>query len=84
MASLSTDKRTGSRRILFVNGDSRPVIRLGKLTKKAADAVLLRVEHLIAAKTAGVGVDAETARWLADIPDDLHAKIARTGIILPA
>jgi integrase len=80
MASLSTDKKSGARRILFLDGSSRRTIRLGKMPKKAAASVLTYVEHLIAARTAGVSIDAETARWLADLPDELHARIARAGL----
>lgn len=80
MASLSTDKKTGSRRVLFLDAGTRRTIRLGKMPKKASESVLARVEHLIAARTAGVSIDADTARWLADLPDDLHDRIARVGL----
>ena len=80
MASLTTDKKTGTRRIQFVDGSKRHAIRLGKMPKKSADSVLARIEHLIAARTAGVSIDAETARWLADLPDELHERIARVGL----
>ena len=40
-----------------------------------------RVEAITSAKVLGVALDAETSRWLADIGDDLHAKLSKTGII---
>jgi integrase len=83
MASLSTDKKTGTRRIQFLDDGARRTIRLGKMPKKSAESVKARVEHLIVARTAGVAIDAETARWVADLGDDLHDKIARVGLVTP-
>jgi hypothetical protein len=83
MASLSTDKKTGTRRIQFLDDGARRTIRLGKMPKKSAESVKARVEHLIVARTAGVAIDAETARWVADLGDDLHDKIARVGLSPP-
>jgi len=83
MASLSTDKR-GNRRILFVDshGD-RKAIRLGKIAKRAAEAIKYRVEILAAAQRSGLAVDGDTASWLAGIGDDLADKLARAGLIAP-
>ncbi|MBX9585240.1 MAG: site-specific integrase [Gemmataceae bacterium] len=73
MASLSTDK-TGNRVIPFVAGDGkRRTIRLGKVSKKTAEGVELRVEYLQSAATSRLPLDGETARWVADIGDDLAA-----------
>jgi integrase len=84
MASLSTDKKTGTRRILFLDADNRRrTIRLSRMSKKAAESVKARVEHLIVARTAGVAIDADTARWVADLGDDLHDKLARVGLVTP-
>ena len=49
MASLSTDAN-GNRTLQFVSGDGkRRTIRLGKLPKKEAETIKLRVEALNAA-----------------------------------
>lgn len=80
MASLCRDKN-GGKRILFMDGDGdRRTLRLGTLSVKAAESVRLRVEALIAARFAGTPIDAETARWLADLPDVMHARIVRAGL----
>jgi len=55
MASISTDKKTGRRRILFVCPDgNRKSVRLGKMTKKQAESVKLFIEDLLAGKTSVV------------------------------
>jgi hypothetical protein len=53
MASIGNDPG-GRRRILFVDIDSkRRTIRLGKMAKRQAEAIKVRVEHLVAAKISG-------------------------------
>jgi integrase len=81
MASISNDPG-GLRRILFVAADgSRKTIRLGKVPRRVATEVKGRVEALLAATNAGVAIDGETARWLANIADPLHAKLAAAGLV---
>lgn len=83
MASLSTDG-TGNRTIQFVAGDGkRRSVRLGKVNKKLAESVKLKVEALVAAARARLPLDRETAAWTADIGDDLHAKLAAVGLVAP-
>lgn len=81
MASISNDPG-GRRRILFVNatGD-RKAIRLGKVSKRAAEAVKLKVENLLGAAVSGCGLDNETARSVADLPDALAGKLAAVDLI---
>ena len=63
-----------------MDGGKRRAIRLGKVSKKHAEGILTRVEYLIAAKSAGMPLDGETARWLASLDDELHERIARVGL----
>lgn len=81
MASLSKD-RNGNYTIQFVatNG-KRPSIRLGKVPKKTAESILLRVEHLVAAAASGMPLDADTAAWVASLGDQLAGRLARVGLI---
>ncbi len=75
-------KRGVSYEVQFCDGpDRRPRVRLGKVPKKTADSVKLRIEHLIAAKFAGHSFDAETARWLDGIDDVLHQRLAAVGLV---
>src|SRR5438309_594970 len=83
MASLSNDKG-GRRRILFVGpGGKRKSIRLGVVPVKQAEAVKLKVEAILAAKLSGLPLDAESARWVGTVGDDLADKLAAVGLIPP-
>jgi len=83
MASISKDPN-GHKRLLFIdpNGKRRSV-RLGKMNNHAARAIKTRVEHLLAAIISQQAVDGETARWVANLPDVLHGKLAKAGLIQP-
>jgi integrase len=83
MASISRDKNQ-TKRILFVDGDhKRWTVRLGKTPVKTAESVKLRVEALLSCQVTGTPHDAELSAWVRDLPDDLHAKIAKTGLLEP-
>ena len=83
MASLANDPG-GRRRILFVDTDgNRKTIRLGKMSKRQAEAVKLRVEDLVASKLSGGTPSDETARWVAGISVELADKLAHHGLIEP-
>jgi len=81
MASIGREKN-GGRRILFVAPEgSRKTIRLGKVSQRAAEGIKHRVEVLLAAKITGHAVEADTARWVAELPDVMADKLARVGLI---
>jgi hypothetical protein len=81
MASISTEPN-GRKRVHFVGPDGkRQTIRLGKVSDRAAQAVLFRVEEILAAKLAGHAVPTSTAQWVADLGDVLRDKLARVGLI---
>ncbi len=83
MASISKDPN-GNVCVQFVGGDQRRrSIRLGKITSKTANEIKLKVEHLNALAVAKLPMDAETARWVAGIGDDLAKKLAAVGLIPP-
>jgi len=56
-------------------------IRLGKIDMKAASTIKTYVEKLVAAQVMNVAPDAETAQWVANLPDESHVKLAKTGLI---
>ena len=64
MATIGNDPN-GLKRILFMAGDgSRKTIRLGKMSKKQANTVLLFVENLLAAARGAKVIEHTTAdRW---------------------
>ena len=81
MASIAREKN-GHRRILFVAPDGkRKTVRLGKVPQRAAEAIKVKIDNLVAAAVSGCGWDNETARWVADLPDTLAGKIAGVGLI---
>ncbi len=81
MASLANDP-AGRRRILFVDADgNRKTIRLGKMSKRQAEGVKLRIEDLAASKLSGSSPSDETARWVARLSTDLAEKLARVELI---
>ena len=83
MASLNADKK-GNRRIQFKGSDGkRKTIYLGKLPKRDCETVKNHVEYLLVAATSGSAVDIDTANWLLRITDELHEKLAATGLVEP-
>lgn len=82
MASITQDK--SGWRLLFRDArGKRQAVRLGTIPKRVAEGIKLRVEDILAAQHAAVAMDAESARWIRDISDDLHEKLARTGLFPP-
>ena len=81
MASISNDPN-GRRRILFLNGrGERKTIRLGKVQRRFAESVKVKVEDLVNASIAGHAPTDETSRWLANLEDDLYQKLSRVGLV---
>ena len=83
MASISHDGN-GSRRIQFVNNANEwKAIRLGKVTKRDAESFKGKLESLLSAKLMGNSPDRETSLWLAELSDDLHAKLVAQELVEP-
>ena len=81
MASISTDPN-GNRTIQFVAGDGkRRSIRLGSVNKKVAESIKARVETLNALTISKLAMDADTAKWVGEIGDELADKLAAVGLI---
>lgn len=81
MATVGDDPN-GRKRILFVAGDgARRTIRLGKASMKQAGAFKLRVERLVAAQITGHPPDDETNRWVAELDDVMHGRLAAVGLV---
>ena len=80
MASIARDPH-GRKRILFVGPDgNRKTIRLGKTSQKQAEAFKVKLEALVAASFSR-SMDNETACWIGDLPDEMHAKLAAVGLV---
>ncbi|MEN1704603.1 MAG: tyrosine-type recombinase/integrase [Planctomycetota bacterium] len=81
MASI-TNESNGRKTIQFVGIDGiRRSVRLGKVSKSAAEMTKLRIERIVAAKRLGEPVDPETARWLQSVDGMLASRLANAGLI---
>jgi integrase len=80
MASTSQSPK-GLKTIQFIGPDrKRRSIRLGKVPKKYADAVRVKIESLVAAKLTGHAVDDDTARWVASLDVTMSDKLSAVGL----
>jgi integrase len=83
MASISTDEN-GNVRILFFGADKkRRAVHLGRVNKKLAGSIKLKVEALVASIVTRTPIDSETAQWVGIIGDDLAVKLGGVGLIVP-
>jgi integrase len=74
----------GHKAILVVCADrKRRTIRIGKASMKTANTVKGHIERLNTAIITGTSIDNEQALWLAKLGDQLHDRIARTGLCAP-
>ncbi len=81
MASISTDAN-GNRTVQFVCADrKRRSVRCGPVSMKVAETLSHRIDHLSALVRLRQPMDADTAKWAAEIGDELAAKLAAVGLI---
>lgn len=81
MASI-TRQSNGRRLIQFTGADGeRKTLRLGAVSRRTAEAVKVRVEHLVSASISGHAVDDAIAHWLASLDEPFLAKLAKVGLI---
>jgi integrase len=80
MASIANDPHGRKRVIVLCPGGQRRAIRLGKVDRRSAEAFRLRVEKLVGAIRTDSPLDDDTADWLTNMSDDLHAKLAEIGL----
>lgn len=84
MATISLDRETGRRRILFIAQDgTRKAVRLGKVNQKQAETIRLHVEDLLACKLSGTSPKGATSEWVAGLPDAMRQRLGRSGLITP-
>jgi hypothetical protein len=60
---------------------NRRRVRLGKVSQRAAEAIQVHVERLVAASITGHAVADETSRWVANLGDVLRDRLARWELI---
>jgi integrase len=88
MASVTQEKRGGRTRyrICWRDGDKRrKSLRLsGDIgNKKDADAIARKVTAIVSANASKRTLANAVAQWLAEIGDDLHGKLAESGLVEP-
>jgi integrase len=77
-----TKRSDGSRRVQFFDATGkRRAIQLGGKQARFADQLARYVGHIVAAQVANHSLDAETARWVGGLPDTMHAKLVRLGLV---
>lgn len=86
MSSISTNKKNGTRRLMFQvkKGAPRCQIYLGRLPLKQAEAIRRRVDALIAAKRSNSAIDSETADWVAGVDRKLREDLVKHGLAEPS
>jgi integrase len=85
MATITGSVQKGWR-LYFYDGPNglRKGFRLPKgLDKRAAHAVKLKVEQLLAHKLANVPIPQELASWLGGLGDELYERLAECGLVPP-
>lgn len=83
MASVFQEPN-GRRRVDFVGLDrKRRSIRLGEVSDRKARLFASRVETLLQAAGLGQPLDAQTAQWIADLPDTGYQKLVQAGLVNP-
>ena len=82
MASISQNKQTGRRVIQFQAPDGkRHTLRLGKVTRKQAEHMRLRVEQLPGVKMTDSPLDPDTAKWVCGLDATMQKKLGAVGLI---
>ena len=76
--------KNGTRRLSFIDdAGKRHYIRLGKVSVKDAESVRVRVESVLNAKRLELPLSPDISRWLNDLGDKFHDKLAKTGLVEP-
>jgi integrase len=80
MASVCVE--SNGRRLIQINElPQRPKVRLGKVSDKFAQSIRVKIESLVGSKASGQPLEHETAAWLGNIDDRLHARLAALGLV---
>lgn len=58
-------------------------IRLGTESKGGAEYARTRIEDLVSVSKYGHAMHGDTAKWLSELDDQTHARLAKTGVVQP-
>ena len=80
MSSLACH-RDGTRRIHYFGPDGRRhAIRLGRVSKRNAEAFRVKLDRLLECRKLGLPVDPETARWLSQLGREMYGRLVSHGL----
>lgn len=79
MATLA--KRGKNREIQFRGPKGRGSLYMGRTPERACRVVMGHVEEILSAMRSGVQPASDTVAWVADLPDELHAKLSDHGLV---
>ena len=75
-------EKSDTKRIAITDANGkRHYLRFGSVDMKTEETLKENVKKLVIAKKWNTPIDADAARWVATLPDDIHAKLAEKGII---
>lgn len=80
MAGISNEKN-GTRVIQITVDGKRQKIRLGKVSRRVAESILVHVKALRDAKALRVEVPSSTVEWASQLDDVLYKRIAKVGLL---
>ncbi|MFN0012134.1 MAG: tyrosine-type recombinase/integrase [Phycisphaerales bacterium] len=83
MSSIVSDPNGRKRLLFFDPGGTRRTVRLGKVQMRHAESIRAKVDSLLSAAVTRQPPDRETSDWVAELADDLHAKLASAGLLKP-
>ena len=85
MASVSTDRDTGLRKVQFTGLDGhRKTLRLGRVSMNTAIVIANHVEEIVNQVLYPRPLARATAEWLADLSPKLEKKLVAVGLIHPS
>lgn len=83
MASLYQHPTTGIWQVQFTMDRRRKTISLGSIAEKRATSIKAHLEAILECRWSAASLPREEASWLEGIDDELHAKFAAHGLVLP-
>ena len=82
MSSIATNSKTGTRYIQFyLDSKKRKSLYLGAVTKRQAQTIRGYIDDLVYAYKTSTASKDKTQQWLNELSDDMHDRIAVTGLI---
>jgi hypothetical protein len=76
------DESSGLRRIEVIVRGKRQRIRLGRMDRKSAESLKVRIDDLAEAVALG-GRNADVEKWCDRLSEDLRAKLVAAGLLQP-